>query len=501
MSAKTDIIVRNLMESIKNVSSEKTSAFDSIATVRRIEDGIAWVHFDGGAEETPARLTINAKVGETVQVRVSDGVAFLVGNATAPPTDDARAIVAETAANSAVASASIAFKAASRAVEDAARASDAAYQAQESANEANTAATTANTAANNALTQLSTVEDVVGVLNWMSEHGTYVLTEDTELISGKLYFIRTGDGTDEDPYAYRLVTEPEEDPATAGYYELTSIDETVSNYIKSHLALTDDGLWVVKDHEGYKLLLSNAGAKVYDPNGALVSTFGESIDFSAQRPQKIGGEDAYVEWYDSDDNGVADSLRIVGANITIEPGDSIDSAIQNAKDEVNEEINNVNSTLTESIDGINDQYNSLKDEVDANDEKASTDIAAAQAELQAAIDSAAEQLETAQSIIDSLTTKTERFSFSNEDGFVLYGQNATDTDGFKLQLAAQAINFINGNLNNISDILAYITGNELNINNAVIRKQLRFGNFAFIPRSNGNMSLKYLESIETEEET
>lgn len=542
MSAKTETIIKDLMESIKNVGKEKTSPYDSIATVTRIEDGIAWVHFEGGAKETPARLTINAKVGEQVQVRVSDGVAFLVGNASAPPTDDERAIKAENAANRATEYANIAYRAANQAVEDAQIASDAAAQAQTSAdaantaaeqaisdaataqssaeqaqsdataantaasqalssaaaantsaNEAKTAATTANTAANNALTQLSTIEDVVGVLNWMSEHGTYVLTEDTEVVNGKLYFIRSGDGTDEDPYTYRVVPEPDEDPSEAGYYELTNIDETVTNYIKSHLALTNEGLWVVKDSEGYKFLLTNTGARVYDADGALVSTFGESILFDSSRPQKIGGDTAYVEWYDTDEDGTADSLRIVGANITIEPGDSIDEAIQNAKSDTDAAIASLSETTAEAIGEVNDRYDSLKEEVDANDEKASNEITSAQNELQAAIDAAVSQLAEAQSILDSVTTKTERFGFTSENGFVLYGQGATDNEGFKLQLAAQAINFINGTLGNAADILAYITGNTMNIENADIRKQLKFGNFAFIPRANGNMSLKYLE--------
>jgi hypothetical protein len=69
-------------------SEKKTSAYDTSATVRRIEDGIAWVHIPGGVDETPVKLTIAAAPGDTVQVRVSGGRAFLVGNASAPPTDD-----------------------------------------------------------------------------------------------------------------------------------------------------------------------------------------------------------------------------------------------------------------------------------------------------------------------------------------------------------------------------------------------------------------------------
>jgi hypothetical protein len=85
--ARQDRILESLMAALKQ-SEKKTSAYDTSATVRRIEGGIAWVHIPGGVDETPVKLTINAKAGDTVQVRVSGGRAFMVGNATAPPTDD-----------------------------------------------------------------------------------------------------------------------------------------------------------------------------------------------------------------------------------------------------------------------------------------------------------------------------------------------------------------------------------------------------------------------------
>jgi len=88
MSAKNESIIRSMVDAIRNADKAKTSPYDTTATVRRVESGIAWVHIPGGVDETPVKLTIAAKPGDTVQVRVSGGRAFLVGNATAPPTDD-----------------------------------------------------------------------------------------------------------------------------------------------------------------------------------------------------------------------------------------------------------------------------------------------------------------------------------------------------------------------------------------------------------------------------
>lgn len=104
MSAKDAQMMRRLIDSIKNADRGKTSGYDTTATVRRIEDGTAWVHIPGGVDETPVKLTIAAAPGDQVQVRVSGGRAFLVGNATAPPTDDttARAAVRQIGAVSKV---------------------------------------------------------------------------------------------------------------------------------------------------------------------------------------------------------------------------------------------------------------------------------------------------------------------------------------------------------------------------------------------------------------
>ena len=83
--------ITELIKTIKE-SKQKTSAYDTEAVVRRIEGNTAWVHIPGGVDETPVRMTVKAKEGDTVQVRVSGGSAFLVGNATAPPSDDSVAV-------------------------------------------------------------------------------------------------------------------------------------------------------------------------------------------------------------------------------------------------------------------------------------------------------------------------------------------------------------------------------------------------------------------------
>lgn len=85
---------QELLDAINTISQKKERSFDTPATVLRVEGDTVWVHIDGGADETPCQKTINCEEGETVQVRISNGSAFLVGNASAPPTDDKTANVA-----------------------------------------------------------------------------------------------------------------------------------------------------------------------------------------------------------------------------------------------------------------------------------------------------------------------------------------------------------------------------------------------------------------------
>ena len=86
---------KRIYDDIKKATKAKTSAYDSTATVRRIEGSTAWVHIPGGIDETPVELTISAKIGDVVQVRVGGGRAWIVGNASAPPTDDTAAFRAD----------------------------------------------------------------------------------------------------------------------------------------------------------------------------------------------------------------------------------------------------------------------------------------------------------------------------------------------------------------------------------------------------------------------
>ena len=61
-------------------------------TVTKVEGGVAYVQLAGSdIDDTPVRMSVAAKKGDTVRVTVNKGKAWITGNDTAPPTDDSYA--------------------------------------------------------------------------------------------------------------------------------------------------------------------------------------------------------------------------------------------------------------------------------------------------------------------------------------------------------------------------------------------------------------------------
>lgn len=370
----------------RTIEREARKRTTTTGTVTRTDaDGTVWVDMGYGPTQAVS-TTASVRESDTVTVTVENGKATVTGNISRPSTDDAaanaahraakvaqataeaadqNAEIAAVAASNAQASADSAAQAASDAWDHADDAAAAASAAQTSADDAAAAASsaqssadaaaldaaeakrsagTANTYANAALDQLGIVQDVAGILQWATEHGSFVPTSDTSVIAGKVYFAydaSTGDYTPViDPQARDL----------GSYFEL-SVSEAMTDFIMAHLAVTSRGLWVlpngidtlvevglvdahgnriedasgeqltVLSHEiqyatGYKVLLANDGMYVYDGDGLLVTKFGENIEFSSTRAQYIGDEDAYIVFTPATAHD-GSSIVIGGDNVTI----------------------------------------------------------------------------------------------------------------------------------------------------------------------------------------
>lgn len=68
--------------------NEKRTGSDYTATVTRVKDGIAYVQITGAEiTDTPVAMSVDAKAGDQVRVRINGGKAWLTGNDTRPPND------------------------------------------------------------------------------------------------------------------------------------------------------------------------------------------------------------------------------------------------------------------------------------------------------------------------------------------------------------------------------------------------------------------------------
>ena len=283
-------VASDLYNALTESDERKPKPYDVKATVIRTEGNIVWVKIPGGVDETPVAKTNNANDGDQVMVRVAGGRAWILGNETSPATDDATAIVATQIAVGADGMAKAASTSAVEAREsaDAARgeamratnlandinvianqAAQTALAASASAREADSHALQANSYAVAAGNQLSEIEKVVDVLNWISQHGTYKLTNDETVIEGKWYF--------EPISGSYVVGSPVSNPKTEGFYELDNVDAAISNYISTHLYLDNDGLHVQSNSNSAQLLITGSSIILKNEYGVPIAQYSGSV--------------------------------------------------------------------------------------------------------------------------------------------------------------------------------------------------------------------------------
>lgn len=275
-------------------------------------EGGAVVSSVGSDTRAEYNKDIMTTINETREIAVS-AQSQASAAATAAAAATTAAGQAQSAASAAQSQASAAASAASAASTQAQAASAAASAASTAAGDASAQALlaqqqaqSATNSANGALKGLATVEDVVDILNWIATHGEYSKTTDTTIVEGKGYYtltatavasptnddigtyyelisgeyVKTTDTTVVSGKTYYTVSgTPVTNPVVADlgtYYELT-ITEAVANYINTHLALTDEGLYVTADGSAWKVLVANDGVYIIDPQGNTVAQYKATI--------------------------------------------------------------------------------------------------------------------------------------------------------------------------------------------------------------------------------
>ena len=92
---------------------------------------------------------------------------------------------------------------------------------------------------------------------------------------------------------------------------------------------------------------------------------------------------------------------------------------------------------------------------------------------------------TADRLDEEINDRKQYMQFDPDTGLTI--GDLTNTDAYSVQLTSTAMQFRAGNT-----VAAYVSNDRLYINNAEVVNTLRIGNFAFLPRENGHMSLQYV---------
>lgn len=100
---------------------------------------------------------------------------------------------------------------------------------------------------------------------------------------------------------------------------------------------------------------------------------------------------------------------------------------------------------------------------------------------------------TADRLDEEIDARKQYMQFDPNNGLTI--GDLTNTDAYSVQLTSTMMQFRAGNT-----VAAYVSNDRLYINNAEVVNTLRIGNFAFLPRDNGHMSLQYVGGSATVQE-
>ena len=444
--------------------------------------GKGWVVIAGSTESTPiTRATVEASPGDTVSVTVGEGKCVMDANISNPSAgvvgvrkvaktaeqaaDDAEKAImysqqASSAASSAQASAQAAGIAAEdarvtadsvhgiavQAQEDAAAAASAASDAQESADEAHDTAVDAQAAAdtaqasadsamsyaNTALLSLSEIENVVGAAEWITAHGTYD-NDLTEFDSTAIYYVPSASS----PTGYAMVDNPTEQGMWD--YELTT-DTTVDPEKTYYVQVTTYTYALTTDTE----IVEGKAYYTYDPDNdeydLVDEPVAEDLDTYYERTDTVT--------YEPVENPVDEDLDIYYERSSVYYVLDISESVQNY---IATHLAMDNEGL--HIFGNPGDYNALL-----------------------GIDG----LDIRESGGSSVAKYGENFRVGKLNGVYLQG---TPT---RLAFTSSA-----------GDIVYFGLDDQqvwsMFMEQAYVRDMIRFGNYAWVKRANGNLTMKYLE--------
>ena len=253
--------------------------------------------------------------------------------------------------------------------------------------------------------RLTELETATGVDQWRSEYGQYILTtdavpyegtvyyqgiydyyltKDTVIDSNKTYYTKTP-GTED----YEEVVSPDianisiyyeyapigytpidldvtDNPQELELYVLNELSSSLSDYVQTHIVVDETGLWLKSgEDDKYKIQLTNQGMTVYDGTNNVISAFGDNIEFSASKRQRIGGKDSYIEFNPTDDSLIINASQIrIGTNNVVNTIESLRSDYQNELAQVTTNLTTTTNELNQNIENLVSSNRAFREQLD-----------------------------------------------------------------------------------------------------------------------------------------
>lgn len=138
------------------------------------------------------------------------------------------------------------------------------------------------------LRELSVAQDVVGTINWITNHGTMTSQAGQTFDSNQVYFVVDPNG-DYLVGGTRYAVVPEPVASDINNYYTLSISESVQNYVATRIVVDSEGLWIIPDSGGNKVLIATGSGSTYTTAGTYIVGSGNTAlaSFTA-RGARIG---------------------------------------------------------------------------------------------------------------------------------------------------------------------------------------------------------------------
>lgn len=242
------------------------------------------------------------------------------------------------------------------------------------------------------------------------------------------------------------------------------------------LAITDGGMFAYKNNgkEEYSMAFTAATGEL-----KLDGAISTNAVFNA--PTISAGQMVGTNIYTSTDEDNRVSITSAGLTVTHGGHTVISFAADGAVDLGTSGIA-ADSRVSDLTDEVHDSYTPLATFTQTTDA-----LSESVTNVQTQVGATADRLD------EEIDARKQYMQFDPNNGLTI--GDLTNADAYSVQLTSTMMQFRAGNT-----VAAYVSNDRLYINNAEVVNTLRIGNFAFLPRDNGHMSLQYVGGSATVQE-